>query len=153
MTDLFLFRRTIIWERNLMMKETLNSKLTASCRTGTARSGNWRKSCTDLSDFFLCIPQLRSCSSKIWTDRCRKYLRTSDQPNRRCIWKENCSLRGWRCSFSSSFRCSSYRIYFPEPGTCRWPHCSSWEYLRRNLQPVCPHSSRVRHQDHFRRSI
>ena len=53
---------------------------------------------------------MRSCRSKIWLSRCRKYLWTSYKPNRRRIWKENCRTWRWCCSISSSIRSGSYRL-------------------------------------------
>lgn len=48
-----------------------------------------------LSDFFLCISQLRPCSRKIRTDRQRKYLRTSDQiPTEDVFEKRIAALEG-----------------------------------------------------------
>lgn len=62
------------------------------------------------------------------------------QSNRGCIWEKNRGPRGWRCSTGSWLRRSSSYIYNSEPCTCRRPHRSSKEYLRRNIQSPCTYT-------------
>ena len=54
--------------------------------------------------------------------------------------RENRSPRGWRCSTGSWLRRSSSNIHNSEPCTCRRPHRSSKEYLRRNIQSPCTYT-------------
>ena len=71
--------------------DVLNTKIydeiyiTASRRPGAAGSGDRCKSSTNLPDFFLCVPQQPACSRPFRTERRRKYLRTSDKPDRGCV--------------------------------------------------------------------
>lgn len=146
-------RRVLKWAKTLRRQKFKIWNITVTRRTGAGRPGYRCKSRSDLSDFFLCIPQLPACCWPFRIKGCRKYLWTSDQSDRGYLRAENCST--WRRCCGTCGRFGSSRINLCISGNCacRGSHCSCKEYLRWYLQPSGTYASGLWHWGNICRSV